>query len=137
MTTIPIVGSFVRLTTRWPHCSGYSTQDQMFMGTIVNIPSYWSQHKDVDTLAIETGNPQHPISLINLERIVDVEYIKGSSKLATKVSNPVIITVTVAGSKGKVYNVESRDGKWTCTCTGFEFRNQCKHINQVKSEING
>jgi len=37
----------------------------------------------------------------------------------------------VSGSKGNVYTVSEELGNWTCTCTGFKFHGECKHIKQV------
>lgn len=37
----------------------------------------------------------------------------------------------------KVYTVRHMpDGEWRCSCPGFIFRNQCKHIGKVKSKQN-
>jgi len=34
---------------------------------------------------------------------------------------------------GKVYTVrETPSGKRTCSCDGFHYRRQCRHINEVK-----
>ena len=37
----------------------------------------------------------------------------------------------VQGSKGNTYTVRF-DGRWSCTCPGFNFRRECKHINAKK-----
>lgn len=37
----------------------------------------------------------------------------------------------VKGSKGNMYVVEKEGNKYTCTCTGFNFRGDCKHIQEV------
>lgn len=37
----------------------------------------------------------------------------------------------VAGSKGAVYTVAEEHGLWTCTCTGFKFHAECKHIRSI------
>ena len=40
-------------------------------------------------------------------------------------------TWTVAGSKGNQYTVTQELGTWSCTCTGFKFHGDCKHIRSV------
>jgi hypothetical protein len=37
--------------------------------------------------------------------------------------------VTVEGSKGQVYTVDTREG--TCTCPGYSFRGACKHVKNM------
>jgi len=39
---------------------------------------------------------------------------------------------TVKGSKGNSYVVSEQDGKLKCTCSGFTFRGQCKHLEMVE-----
>jgi hypothetical protein len=39
---------------------------------------------------------------------------------------------TVSGSKGDKYIVEKTDTGYNCSCSGFRFRGQCKHIESVK-----
>lgn len=43
-------------------------------------------------------------------------------------------TWLVSGSKGSTYTVTEADRGLVCTCSGFQFRGQCKHINQVQQE---
>ena len=36
----------------------------------------------------------------------------------------------VKGSKGDEYKVTDVNGNYSCTCSGFRFRSQCRHIEQ-------
>ena len=54
-----------------------------------------------------------------------VELKKNPFKVPKAQSN----IVKVEGSKGKVYEVDT-DAK-TCTCPGFTFRGNCKHITEL------
>lgn len=38
----------------------------------------------------------------------------------------------VAGSKGNEYTVTENRNKWSCTCSGFKFRSQCRHITDLQ-----
>jgi hypothetical protein len=42
---------------------------------------------------------------------------------------------TVAGSKGNAYTVTENNGVWTCTCSGFKFRGQCRHVETISSTV--
>lgn len=46
---------------------------------------------------------------------------------------PNEITWTVDGSKGSKYVVKLSEGQYHCTCPGFQFRGQCRHIKEVES----
>lgn len=46
-------------------------------------------------------------------------------------------TWEVANSKKNGYYTVAFDKRgWTCTCTGYGFRRDCKHIQQTKNKIN-
>ena len=40
-------------------------------------------------------------------------------------------TVEVVGSSGQKYIVKKSDGICTCTCPGFKYRGECKHVKKV------
>lgn len=41
-------------------------------------------------------------------------------------------TWSVVGSRGDSYTVSEENGKWACSCSGFRFRGQCKHITETQ-----
>ena len=40
--------------------------------------------------------------------------------------------IEVQGSKGDVYRVTELRGEYSCTCSGFKFRGDCRHIKGVQ-----
>ena len=41
---------------------------------------------------------------------------------------PQVRRWTVKGSEGQAYRVEALGGAWRCSCKGYQFRRQCRHI---------
>ena len=41
----------------------------------------------------------------------------------------------VAGSKDNVYDVVMQKNGFTCTCPGFKFKGNCKHVQQIAKRI--
>lgn len=41
-------------------------------------------------------------------------------------------TWQVAGSKGNTYTVSLSNGRYSCTCQGYQFRSRCKHIQDIQ-----
>lgn len=37
-------------------------------------------------------------------------------------------TVIVEGSKGQKYTLTRANGTWTCTCPGYVYRGNCRHV---------
>ena len=37
----------------------------------------------------------------------------------------------VAGSRGNEYTVTEELGSWSCSCTGFKYHGECKHIRSI------
>ncbi len=42
---------------------------------------------------------------------------------------------TVKGSKGDEYKVSESGGNFNCTCSGFKFRGQCKHVEGIRQTV--
>ena len=126
---VPTIGSRVRVTTRDKDYYVYATKewrDMTFEGvvekSIFNDPFYF---------ALRTGREFYPVSEFNAksERIVKIEYIKGGS---TQVSTET--KAWKVKSKDKIYLVTRTAGKFNCSCKGFEFRKDCKHVGAVSKK---
>lgn len=93
-----------------------------YTGTVVY--EKWFKPNEV---GLTTGQKEFPFRVIQKERIVEV------NDLPVDYSQPASdrIEKTVEGSKGNVYTVIKEDGRITCTCPGFTFRGQCKHMAVV------
>ncbi len=74
-----------------------------------------------------TGDRWCPIRIIKKEDILE-----GIDVEAPQFSSDDLIC-NVQGSKGSMYVVNRTHNVWSCTCKGFEFRKDCKHIRQVKN----
>ena len=122
--SIPQVGSKVRVTTRYKDIYIYARnpyREQVYEGEVVN-PDKWM---DTDSFKVFTGNPDLPYSVISASNVSDVKYITGGAGRAVKSD---VKTFSVKGSKGEVYTVTQTGTRWSCSCVGFQFRRQCKHI---------
>ena len=42
---------------------------------------------------------------------------------------------TVKGSKGDEYQVSEHSGNFNCTCSGFRFRGQCRHVESIRQTV--
>lgn len=86
------------------------------------------------------GNPgdtqtfKKPLPMdIRGRRFVEVRHdIYGWTDAETvpETANP---TWTITGSKGDKYIVEKDGSVYNCTCSGFKFRGECRHIKEVES----
>jgi hypothetical protein len=120
------VGDTVSIRVRDPrnaavYASGVVNQFNEYTGTILPNPKWVSS----DSICISTGESHFPFRIIDRERIIEL-------------GEPVAIatrseTFIVQGSKpGSTYTV-TRDGShWSCTCVGFGFRKDCKHVRECK-----
>ena len=75
------------------------------------------------------GNPWIPIpdemTLTDAhERWIKKDFIKQNK-----------VEVKVPASRGKTIYTVSFDTKWKCTCSGFKFKDNCKHVDLVKETL--
>lgn len=59
----------------------------------------------------------------------------GLAKLLPKQQAEVGVRKFNVKSKEKEYTVSVKGSNYSCTCTGFSFRGQCKHINAVAEKL--
>lgn len=117
---IPVIGSKIEVTTRYPSICLYSTkkyQDNTYVGTVIKNDRW----VDANSFSVMTGNKNHPVSVINLARVHKLKIIEGSS-------------INVKTYKVKDYIVTQNGDHFSCTCIGFKYHSKCRHITGVKDE---
>ena len=114
----------------WPYKDRYMpgvVRDEFnyYTGTIV----YEKWYKP-NQVGLTTGQDWFPVRVVERHRIVEV------NDLPVDYTEPASdrIEKKVHGSKGNEYTVVKEYGKSTCTCPGFTFRGQCKHLLEL---VNG
>jgi hypothetical protein len=92
------------------------------------IPRYtWAE---ADTVCLLTDCDNVPNRVISISKILSA--VKLGSSVAETPQTP---TWAVAGSRGSVYTVRMEHKKLTCSCPGFQFRGQCRHIEQIREQV--
>jgi len=82
-----------------------------------------------DAICVSTGDSQFPFRVIDRDRIVGLD-ISLALPRELKLNRASFI---VNGSKpGTTYTVTRDDTQWSCTCVGFGFRKDCKHVRECK-----
>lgn len=123
-------GDHVTLTVRnplWPRRAAYARgqpEFYSFAGTVTNAPR-WAA---ADHIALATGETTFPVRLIPMEDVVGME---GTAIKA--VNKPTVWQVD--GSKGSKYTVTQEGNRFSCTCAGFGFRKQCRHVDELKWKL--
>lgn len=108
----------------------YSTtgyRDWTLQGTVIARYS-WA---DADTVCLHTACDNVPNRVVSFSSIREVVRLSNGK---TETQQPEVPTWTLAGSRGSVYTVRLASKKYSCSCPGFQFRNHCRHVEQVRSE---
>jgi len=122
----------MKITVRNPL---YDFRDRYFF----DIPEF-NKYEGVETtlkhidskqyLCLTTGLKGFPVRVVDRTMIVDnkkqVNFILDEFFGVTERRK-------VQGSKGAVYELTKTNGKWTCTCPGFEYRKDCKHVKAAST----
>ena len=90
-------------------------------------PSVYTSHVDNQKFVLCMGNPWIPIpDAMTLEDVV-------SKWVQRQVSKPSFVK-EIVGSRGGKYKV-TFDKTWKCTCSVFQFKKKCIHIDSTKLEL--
>tara|TARA_B100000795_G_C22573747_1_gene351089 strand:- start:208 stop:597 length:390 start_codon:yes stop_codon:yes gene_type:complete len=113
----------------WPMRDRYApgvVRDEFnyYTGTIV----YEKWYKP-NQVGLTTGQDWFPVRVVERHRIVEV------NDLPVDYTEPASdrIEKKVQGSKGNEYTVVKEHGKSSCTCPGFTYRGQCKHLMELEN----
>ena len=130
---VPKVGSRVRVTTMYPNHVVYRGDTNGYVTYVREGVVVQSIFNDPFKFAVKTGDPDHPVSEYNAksQHVVKIEYVTGS---ATKVATDRKAWKVKSSKGDRVYIVERVNGKFSCTCAGFEFRKDCKHVGAVSKK---
>ncbi len=130
---VPNIGSRVRVTTMYPNTYAYRGENDNYVTYIREGVVVQSIFKDPFMFAVRTGDSDHPVSEYNAKslHVVKIEYIIGGSK---QVATDKKAWKVKSEDGSKFYIVQRIEGKFSCTCKGFEFRKDCKHIGAVSKK---
>lgn len=122
---VPSVDSVIKVRVRYnqgPRMIPPQPDHSIYEGKVLS-PYKWLN----DRQFCMTGNDDWPIRVIHMDLVEDIQMLSGSFK---NVDTGVKV-YEVPGSKGAKYKVTRNSKGWTCTCAGFQFRKQCKHISEL------
>jgi len=124
------VGDVVTVQVRDPrnsaaYCAGVIREWNQYTGTIVpNLKGFGN-----DVFCLSTGDAKFPVRVIEKARTT---FYRAEFEGATVI--PTSKTFIVKGSKpGSSYTVTCDGSHWSCTCVGFGFRKDCKHIRECRT----
>ena len=131
---VPKIGSRVRVTTMYPNTYAYRGEDDNYVSYTREGLVVKSIFNDPFMFAVETGDQDHPVSEYNAksQHLVRIEYVMGA---AQNVSTETKAWKVKSTDGKKIYLVTRVGGKFNCTCTGFEFRKDCKHVGAVAKKV--
>jgi len=106
------------------YAAGVVREWNEYTGTIVpNLKGFGP-----DVFCLTTGDPRFPVRVIEKARTT---FYRADFESATVTSKSK--TFIVKGSKpNSSYTVTFDGSHWSCTCVGFGFRKDCKHVRECK-----
>ena len=128
MKTIPTIGSEVAVTVRFRNYNYHTSSCQPFNDTVfTGVVVKNSKWIGSEYFCVKTDNKNHPVSIININKINDLKILKGNTSNLRKFN--------VKGDKGHEYMVTLSNGHYACHCIGFQYHSKCKHITKVKGFV--
>lgn len=129
--SMPQTGSRVAVTFAFPsYVLGHEGVNETTITGIVETATKFTPPNFV-RLVTDFDSPVR-IREIPLHRVTKVEYADGRSASREAVKDDTR-TWVVEGSKGSRYTVVRSKHVWTCTCPGFQFRKNCRHVTELKN----
>lgn len=129
--TPPTVGSKVEITFAFPSytLNGPKVNKTILTGIVERATKFTPPN--FVRLVLDFDSPVR-IREIPLERILDIKYSDGRTSTKEVISTDTK-TWTVEGSRGAKYLVVKSQNSYSCTCPGFQFRRNCKHVENIKN----
>lgn len=129
--SIPDAGCKVAITFEFPsYVIGSATVNKTTITGIVEKATRFTPPNSI-RIATDFDSPVR-IREIPLDRVTNIKYADGRVANQEAVKDDTQIW-TVDGSRGSQYNVIRNKNKWTCTCSGFQFRKSCRHIQELQN----
>lgn len=98
-----------------------------YTGDIVPNPKWLGD----DHVCLTTGEDWFPFRMIKKSNIV-------SSSVPVKYEHQKEDrnVFEAKGNKGNIYTIIREKSNWSCSCVGFTYRNDCRHVAAAKKLIN-
>ena len=97
----------------------------LFEGTIVTNPKWVAP----DSICLSTSDAFFPMRVIKKSTIVSMDE---NAYISDYIEQAKPQTFMINGSKNNFYSVTSDRGVWSCSCPGYTFRKDCKHVHEAK-----
>lgn len=109
------------------HLYGYHISEFIkYVGAIIPNPKWVAS----DCICLSTGDPAFPFRVIEKESIV-----KSSTEINYTKPKEDRNVFACRGTNGNTYTITREGSIWNCTCTGFGFRKDCKHVQAAKKML--
>lgn len=124
---IPNINSRVRVVMRNPFGPAQippAPSTVVYQGQVI-APDRWMTPYQFNV----TGDERYPVRTLDSRFVDSIEILEGSANdIDTEIQ-----TWQIKGSRGNRYTVTKNASGFTCTCPGFQFRKNCRHLAEVSA----